>query len=212
MRASIAARINNSLLPRDATAGDLPVGICWWCRPGKGLFSWYSCGFADGAVWGRGILSLAFVWKCRKRLRGSAVRGGLFLAFMWHLPVVPSGKDLFSPAFLWHLPMVLNWKRLFSPGIFGIRHSAHSVPDRASCGTEYARGTGEGLLWYATHFQKHSVQKTGFWCTEGKFGAKKGLLRYATRFKDSYRRFRQKFVSCVTIEYGPYGRETEPPI
>lgn len=38
MRASTATGINISLLPRDATAGDLPVGICWWCRPGKGLF------------------------------------------------------------------------------------------------------------------------------------------------------------------------------
>lgn len=44
------------------------------------------------------------------------------------------------------------------------------------------------------------------------FGTGNGLLAYAARFKDSYRRFRQKFVSCVTIEYGPYGRETEPPI
>ena len=119
-------------------------------------------------------------------------------------------------------------RRLLSPGICGefadgaileegsfpwhLWHSAHSVPERASCGTEYARGAQNSLLWYATHFQGHSVLKTGFWCTEWKFGAKKGLLVYATHFKDSYRRFRQKFVSCVTIEYGPYGRETEPPI
>lgn len=40
MRASTAAGINISLLPRDATAGDFPMGICWWCRPGKGFFSW----------------------------------------------------------------------------------------------------------------------------------------------------------------------------
>ena len=36
MRASTAAGINISLLPQDATAVDLPVGICWWCRLGKG--------------------------------------------------------------------------------------------------------------------------------------------------------------------------------
>ena len=28
--------------------------------------------------------------------------------------------------------------------------------------TEYARGAKNKLLWYATHFQGHSVQKTGF--------------------------------------------------
>lgn len=83
MRASTAAGINISLLPRERICGGFAGWICRWCRVGKGLFSWYSCGFADGAVWGRGILSLAFVWKCRKRLRGSAVRGGLFLVFVW---------------------------------------------------------------------------------------------------------------------------------
>lgn len=38
MRACTAAGINIPLLPRDATAMDLPMGICWWCRPGKGFF------------------------------------------------------------------------------------------------------------------------------------------------------------------------------
>ena len=32
-------------------------------------------------------------------------------------------------------------------------HSAHSVPERASWGTEYARGAQNSLLWYATRFQ-----------------------------------------------------------
>lgn len=39
MRACTAAGINISLLPRDAAAVDFPVGICWWCRLGKGLLS-----------------------------------------------------------------------------------------------------------------------------------------------------------------------------
>lgn len=64
MRASTVAGINNSLLPRDATAGDLPVGICWWCRQGRDLFSMAFVG-CDGAVWGRGLFfwhSLDFLW------------------------------------------------------------------------------------------------------------------------------------------------------
>ena len=35
-----------------------------------------------------------------------------------------------------------------------------------------------GLLVYATHFLRPSVQKTGFWCTEEKFGTGKSLLWY----------------------------------
>ena len=42
-----------------------------------------------------------------------------------------------------------------------------------------AFGTGEGLLGYATHFQRHSVQKTGVSGTEGIFGAQNSLLWYA---------------------------------
>ena len=33
----------------------------------------------------------------------------------------------------------------------------HSVPKRAFYGTEYACRAKKGLLWYATHLQKHSV-------------------------------------------------------
>ena len=33
----------------------------------------------------------------------------------------------------------------------------HSVPERAFYGTEYAFGAQKGFLWYATHFQRHSV-------------------------------------------------------
>ena len=56
--------------------------------------------------------------------------------------MVPSGEEA---SFLCHL-----W------------HSAHSVPEKASCGTEYARGAQNRLLWYAAHFQGHSVRRTGF--------------------------------------------------
>ena len=33
----------------------------------------------------------------------------------------------------------------------------HSVPETPSYGTEYACRAKKGLLWYATHLQKHSV-------------------------------------------------------
>ena len=36
MRRSTAAGISISLLPQDAAARDFPMGICRWCRPGKG--------------------------------------------------------------------------------------------------------------------------------------------------------------------------------
>ena len=56
----------------------------------------------------------------------------------------------------------------------------HSVPERASYGTESAFGAQKGFLWYATHFRKPSVLKTGFYGTEGIFGTGNALLRYET--------------------------------
>ena len=56
----------------------------------------------------------------------------------------------------------------------------HSVPERASYGTEYACRAKKGFLWYATHSQRHSVLKTGFYGTEGIFGTGNALLRYET--------------------------------
>ena len=47
----------------------------------------------------------------------------------------------------------------------------HSVPEMASYGTEQTLGAQKGFLGYATHFRKHSVQKTGFSGTEAIFGA-----------------------------------------
>ena len=55
----------------------------------------------------------------------------------------------------------------------------YSVPERASYGTEYAFGAQNRLLGYATHFQRHSVQKTGVSGTEGIFGAQNSLPWYA---------------------------------
>ena len=54
----------------------------------------------------------------------------------------------------------------------------NSVPERAFSGTEYARGAKNRLLWYATHFQRHSVRRTGFCGTEEIFGTGKALLWY----------------------------------
>ena len=54
----------------------------------------------------------------------------------------------------------------------------HSVPERASYGTEYARGAQNSLLWYATHFQKLAVLKTGFSGTGEIFGTENAILWY----------------------------------
>ena len=56
----------------------------------------------------------------------------------------------------------------------------HSVPERAFYGTEYACRAQNRLLGYATHFQRHSVQKTGVSGTEGIFGTRNPLLWYGT--------------------------------
>ena len=53
---------------------------------------------------------------------------------------------------------------------------------RNTQGTNDAFGAQKGFLGYATHFQGHSVLKTGFYGTEGIFGTENTLLRYATRF------------------------------
>ena len=86
-----------------------------------------------------------------------------FLAFVRNLPMVPSGEEA---SFLCHL-----W------------HSAHSVPEKASCGTEYARGAKNRLLWYAAHFQGHSVRRTAFSGTGVIFGTGNPLLWYAAHFQ-----------------------------
>ena len=59
----------------------------------------------------------------------------------------------------------------------------HSVPERATYGTEYACRAQKGFLGYATHFLKASVLKTGFYGTEEIFGAQNRLLWYATHFQ-----------------------------
>ena len=56
------------------------------------------------------------------------------------------------------------------------------VPERGFSCTESTRGTVEGLLRYATHFQRNSVLKIGFYGTEGIFGTKNPLLWYAAHF------------------------------
>ena len=88
-----------------------------------------------------------------------------------HLLVVPSGKRPLSgvcwisgsaiqeePSFLWHscgfADGAIQEEASFP---WHLWYSAHSVPERASCGTEYACGAQNRLLWYAAHFQRHSV-------------------------------------------------------
>ncbi len=59
-----------------------------------------------------------------------------------------------------------------------MRFLRHSVPERASYGTEYACRAQNGFLWYATHFRKLAVLKTGFYGTGEIFGTGNALLRY----------------------------------
>ena len=59
----------------------------------------------------------------------------------------------------------------------------NSVPERASWGTEYARGAKNRLLGYAAHFQGHSVRRTGFSGTEGIFGTGNALLWYGVHLQ-----------------------------
>ena len=57
----------------------------------------------------------------------------------------------------------------------------HSVPERATYGTEYACRAQKGFLGYATHFQRLRCSK--HYGTEEIFGAKNRLLWYATHLQ-----------------------------
>ena len=77
-------------------------------------------------------------------------------------------KSLLFPDICWISGSAV-WVRDLFPGICGefadgaileeasfpwhLWHSAHSVPETPSCGTEYALGAQNSLLWYATRFQ-----------------------------------------------------------
>ena len=61
----------------------------------------------------------------------------------------------------------------------------NSVPERAFFGTEYACRAQKGFLGYATHFQGHSVRKTGPCGTEGIFGTGNALLRYGVHLQSA---------------------------
>ena len=100
---------------------------------------------------------------CGEFADGAVLGRGLFFLVFVGFPVVLSGEEA---SFLCHL-----W------------HSAHSVPEKASCGTEYACGAQNRLLWYAMHFQGHSVLKKGSCGTEGIFGTGNPLLWYAAHFQ-----------------------------
>ena len=56
---------------------------------------------------------------------------------------------------------------------------------RNTQGTNDAFGAQKGFLGYATHFQGHSVLKTGFHGTEGIFGTGNPLLRYGMKRPDA---------------------------
>ena len=56
---------------------------------------------------------------------------------------------------------------------------------RNTQGTNDAFGAQKGFLVYATHFLRHSVQKTGFYGTAGIFGTGNPLLRYGMKRLDA---------------------------
>ena len=123
------------------------------------------------------------------------------------------GRDLF-PAFVGNLPVELYRKRLLFPGICGIWHfwhfwhlwhSAHSVPETPSCGTEYAPGAQNSLLWYRMGFRKPSVLKTGFYGTEGIFGTGNPLLWYGADIRCA------KQPSVVCGAFSGHSVHTEAP-
>ena len=81
-------------------------------------------------------------------------------------------------------------RRLFSEELFSATTKLcnayqfeNSVPERGFSCTESTRGTVEGLLWYATCFQRNSVLKIGFYGTGEIFGTKNPLLWYSMRFQ-----------------------------
>ena len=163
MRESTATGINNPLLPRDCSCGE----------------------FAGGAVRGRDLF-FGCLSDFRKRYIGRAL---FFLAFVGNLSVELYWKSPLFPGIRVDLPMVLYRKRPLFPGICGIRHFwhwhlwhlAHSIPERASCGTECACRAQNSLLGYAARFLRHSVRETAFYGTEWIFGSQNSLLWYATR-------------------------------
>ena len=55
-----------------------------------------------------------------------------------------------------NLPLCLA----FGTGVLGVLWwlgGWHSVPERATYGTEYACRAQKGFLWYATHFRKNPI-------------------------------------------------------
>ena len=62
----------------------------------------------------------------------------------------------------------------------------HSVPETPSYGTEGTLGAQNSLLWYATHFQKLAVLKTGFYGTEEIFGAQKQPSGVRDAFSEAF--------------------------
>ena len=103
-----------------------------------------------------------------------------FLVFVG-FPVVLSGERLLFPSICEEFVDGSVWGRGFFP--CHLWHSAHSVPERASCGTEYARGAKNRLLWYATRFQGPPVRRTAFSGTGVIFGTGNPLLWYAAHFQ-----------------------------
>ena len=103
--------------------------------------------------------------------------GIIFLGYSTHR--VSPWPLLFLTRFS-HWPLASVWGLGTGNALLGYatRFLRHSVPERASYGTEYAFGAQNGFLWYATHFLKLSVLKTGFSGTGEIFGTENALLRY----------------------------------
>ncbi len=84
------------------------------------------------------------------------------LAFVRNLPVVLYGEETFSLVFV-GFPVALSGERLLFPSICE-EFVGGAILEEASFPLAFLAflafgsfGTGYGLLWYATHFQGHSV-------------------------------------------------------
>ena len=170
------------------------------------------CKFKRLVVWtkgkfgtGEGLLGYGICARCKKQAPG--VRGAFSEALRAQNRLLWYGRDI---RYRKRPPMVRvtsSVRRLFGIAACGtikrgislwivsqadfmhnisLSHSLkNSVPERASWGTEYARGAKNRLLRYATHFLKPSVLKTGFCGTEGIFGTGNALLRYGMHFQSA---------------------------
>ena len=162
---------------------------------------------------GKGLLWYGICARCKKQ--ASVVRDAFSGALGAQNRLLWYGRDI---RYRKRTPMVRGvsserrtGKGLFLSGVCCIRCGQcspfsgslkNSVPERAFSGTEYARGAKNRLLWYATHFQGHSVRRTGFCGTEGIFGTGNALLWYGVYLQSAVQERASSFLAFVVFGAG----------